>query len=285
MPLQNQATSNPYSANVLAPHDVGLLGALEFGTNLATDVGVFFDWDSGVIGGYQASIDARLAMLSIRASLDGDVAPRGQSFPLLPPSEWPLIVGGPFAGQPGAVLYVHQYLRQHFTTFPATPAAAVENRAGVMIGYPSNLSGIVLAVSQNTFAASIIAPQPIVGPPPVIVPTILFDAWSYIAGVPTGQSQGPNGAAERFWRFAMVAEPTETEIEVFAAGSRDGLGWQECAQGECQVPDLLALSLGAYVRAGGNTCLLDWARLYRLPENFDPANPVYPDTGGRLFIG
>lgn len=263
-----QPTSNPYTADLLKPHDDKLKMALEFGTQNTSDTGDAFVTDPGATPTIN-SINARMGMLEVQANED-IIEPRGTTF-LLP--EWSEFTENPAVGGARVMcIYAHLLLRDSAVGEEAVAllVLAGEDLIGNAPAVP--LSAIAIATAQSMGSD-------VEGQEANAV------ALEWVNGGGGGQdvlnSIHQWGTSLYIRLFCLGDTDKETECEVFL--SRDGLTWTPAFALEID-ESLRRIGLGML---GSGLAWLDWVRVYDYPvTGFSPGGlflPLAPLTGNRRF--
>ena len=276
MPLNEQQTSGPYSADVLNVHDKDLVWVREFGTEVTGDTGQAFTTNFGGAGpDITSEINARLGMLSVStrgAGVNAFEAPRGTTFEL---PDWDSFPDSPAiaVGFKAVVLYAHLLNK--------TRGDGSSNSA-------SSFVDLVLG-SENLEGDNLVAPLvccgidgniPINGEPSAVQVDVFNNGGN--AG-PTESDDVETWGNDVYWRIFMSSQaPTFKTTNLEIAVSQKGLAWQQVASVSM---DDLVVRVGAGVRCAADG-LLDWARLYTwviTDASGQFIEPPMPETGGRLF--
>ena len=280
-----QATSNPYSADNLAPHDTSLRFNRDYGTNRTEDVGDEYNGSGIAEPNPVARIDARLGMLELNSfnmsEADQNFGPRGQTFLGPDLSEFPVTsIGGTEANI--AVVYAKTLLRREgFIQFPEDPWGA-----GFVIG-PAELVGAdptrELLSCDTFFSAEPAGPNDARDRA-----SIQVRVWE------DGGGDDPDICGEViermtqtvYWRLAIFEDPEEKlGSSITVEWSADGLTWQMICL-SATLPD--AVRRFGLVTYGPCIASLDWVRFYSYQVtaiNDWVSEPPFPEVGGRLFVG
>jgi len=276
--MVEQATSAPYSLDVLDSHDDGLVFAKEFGTNVTGNLGDAFQTTGGISIPANAAIDARLGMLEVQSfvpDIQTFAEPRGRTF-VTP--DWATYPTSPLVEDEGSLIVIFAHviyrfdqnvgtLANNFVDLVLGPLALVGNAPTIPFATCSIQSGGDMG-ANNRQESNVVTAEWLNGP----------------AG-PSVEMIGDNWGGDVYWRLIAVGGVGK-ETEVFSVSvSRSGLNWVDLGQLEVGGSDEMR-RIGLAVR-GLAWGALDWVRIYTYVA-VDQDNTIFipapPKTGGRLFI-
>jgi len=269
--LNYQATSAPYSADNLKPHDKDLAWTMEFGTETTEATGDAFNTtDSG--GPAKVTVNARMGMLQCVQDSDDPDTMSGSSF-LLPP--WSTWGDSPALGPDvkSIVLMAHVLLSE------------------TNIDDPSGTNGFLLLAAED-FVGNVDSEDcTTVG----ILGGFEEEASFHVANYGSGAGQPPTDEGDveawgtnLYFRLMILGDvDEEKQSEAFVWVSRDGLSWTFIDQTQISGNGGLR-RVGLGVTGAPGVALLDWVRIYNYPlagfdEDGGVLEPPMPITGGRLF--
>lgn len=284
MPPYYQQNHNPYSPDVLDPHDTNLLWSRDWANQRVSELGEPFIYepdDPQPVPDVNATVNARAGALRIFWSeeVDDSRLPRGRSF-LLP--DWtqgpPLYPNVPEAGGVWGAVFMAKV--RNVLPFAVAGLDPVEWRtAGLSFGNIHMVGRCDGGGGQGTteLAMMELAPNndfvnpPVPGPPELSQgPGKVYGGYFATATDPIAESFiSPPFADTVYVRVVMLWSDKEPETEGLAFISRDGQHWIPWGtfdvEGDGVDPATTVLRrVGAHIRGEGPVCEVDWMRLYKL---------------------
>lgn len=271
-----QDTSSPYSADLLAPHDVGIQKILEFGTETTLDSGDAF---TGSLGFSTVnSVNARVGMLEVQQLNSGVTKENGVAGSTFLLPEWSSYPPSPFFGSapddPRVIcIYAHLLKREANVQDPEEDTALLMLAGEDFVGDVS--------IIQST-GIGLIGDAPEDG----AEGGLTIKQWSNGTGVEaTSEDTNVLWGSNLYIRLIAIGDDTK-ETDVGIDVSRDGLTWTHIVDTQVLANGEAMRRIGLGYTGGTGVAWLDWVRVYAYPVAGDVdglLQPLAPLTGARRY--